>query len=77
MTFRELVDARELESRTSAGVTVKLFWQPVENRRWVSVNDATTGDTFTVDVCSGERALDVFDHPYAYAVARRTAPPAR
>jgi hypothetical protein len=77
MTIHELVDARELESHSSGGVTVKLFWQPVGNRRWVSVDDAVTGDAFTVEVCAGERARDVFDHPYAYAVARRTAPPAR
>ena len=73
MTVLKLVRARELDRRSSRGITVTLFWSPVENSTWVSVEDATTGDTFTVDVHAGERASDVFHHPYAYHVARRTA----
>jgi len=33
--------------------------------------DGRTGDAFSVEVRDGERALDVFHHPYAYAATRR------
>jgi hypothetical protein len=33
----------------------------------VSVADEKTGDQFTIEVRNGERPLDVFNHPYAYA----------
>jgi hypothetical protein len=31
------------------------------------VTDITTGEAFQVEVRAGERALDVFHHPYAFA----------
>jgi hypothetical protein len=34
---------------------------------FVAVNDHKTGDAFSVEVPEGERALQVFDPPYAYA----------
>jgi hypothetical protein len=71
MTVHELVAARELDRRSDDDVDVALFWHPTGNRIWVSVTDHTTGDAFTVDVRAGDRALDVFHHPYAYGVARR------
>jgi hypothetical protein len=37
------------------------------------VRDAHTGAAFGLPVLTGERARDVFDHPYAYA-ARRGVP---
>ena len=36
----------------------------------VAVDDAKTGDAFTIDVREDERALEVFHHPYAYAAFR-------
>jgi hypothetical protein len=33
----------------------------------VAVNDTKTGDAFELPVRDGDRALDVFRHPYAYA----------
>ena len=36
----------------------------------VAVNDSKTGDSFSLEVHEGERALDVFHHPYAYAASR-------
>jgi hypothetical protein len=36
----------------------------------VSVADARTDDAFDVVVAPGERALDVFHHPYAYRAVR-------
>jgi hypothetical protein len=34
---------------------------------FVAVNDHRTGDAFSVEVPENQRALQVFDHPYAYA----------
>jgi hypothetical protein len=60
--------ARELHSRTSAGIQVSLWWSPVNGRTWVTVRDARTDAGFVLPVLAGERARAVFDHPYAYAV---------
>jgi hypothetical protein len=59
--------ARELDSRTSDGIDVKLLWRPFDNQVSVAVNDTKSGNAFEVDVRPGERALDVFHHPFAYA----------
>jgi hypothetical protein len=64
---------RELHSRTSAGIQVSLWWSPVDGRTWVAVRDVRTHAGFVLPVLAGERARDVFDHPYAYA-ARRGVP---
>jgi hypothetical protein len=39
----------------------------------VALHDAKTGDGFEVEVRAGERALDVFHHPFAYAAFRDAA----
>jgi hypothetical protein len=39
----------------------------------VSLHDAKTGEGFEVEVGPGERALDVFHHPFAYAAFRDAA----
>ena len=64
---------RELDSRTSDGIEVRLLWSEHDGRVLVAVNDSKTGDAFSVEVRDGERALDVFHHPYAYAASRETA----
>jgi hypothetical protein len=46
---------------------VRLLWCEGDGRVFVAVNDHRTGDAFSVEVPEGERALQVFDHPYAYA----------
>ena len=58
--------ARELDHRRADGIDVRLLWIPER----VAVDDTKTGDSFEVDVLAGERALDVFHHPYAYAALR-------
>lgn len=58
---------RELHSRTSDGIHVRLLWSEEDGRVFVAVADAKTGDAFSVEVPEGERALQVFHHPYAYA----------
>jgi hypothetical protein len=59
---------RELDSRASDGIHVQLLWHPVDGHVSVAVHDTKTGDTFELDVRNGHRALDVFHHPYAYAL---------
>jgi hypothetical protein len=58
---------RELDRRTSDGIVVSLVWRPIDNHVSVAVNDTKTGNAFQVEVRPGQRALDVFEHPYAYA----------
>ena len=58
-------DSRELAARESDGIHVLLLWHPRENEVTVSVEDAR-GDRFELAVAP-ERALDAFDHPFAYA----------
>ena len=62
---------RELDHRNSDGIDVRLLWNERENRVYVAVNDAKTDEAFTVEVRDGERAMDVFHHPFAYADRRR------
>jgi hypothetical protein len=58
---------RELDSRTSDGIDVRLLWHPVDGQVSVVVNDTKTGEGFELAIARGQRALDVFHHPYAYA----------
>ena len=58
---------RELDHRTNDGIDVWLLWSEEDGRVLVAVTDEKSGDRFSVDVREGERALDVFHHPYAYA----------
>jgi len=67
MTAEILTSIRELDSRVSAGIQVRLLWCQHDERMWVAVLDTNTGETFRLEVRNGERPLDVFHHPYAYA----------
>jgi hypothetical protein len=60
---------RELAHRSSNGIDVRLFWSPADNSVTVAVDDAL-GAAFELDVAP-ERALDAFNHPYAYAPSTR------
>jgi hypothetical protein len=57
---------RELAYRASDGIEVVLFWRELTNDVTVCVSDQRTGAYFEI-AAAPERALDVFDHPYAYA----------
>jgi uncharacterized protein (DUF952 family) len=70
MNTQLLHQMHELHSRISDGIHVRLLWSKQDDRVAVAVDDAKTGDAFTVEVRNGERALDVFHHPYAYAALR-------
>jgi hypothetical protein len=61
---------RELDHRTSDRIDVWLLWRECDGRLFVAVSDERTGDRFTIDVRDGERAFDVFQHPFAYAAWR-------
>ena len=60
------LDARELAERESDGFRVILLWHPSASTLTVSVEDTRAGDRFDFAVAP-ERALDAFDHPFAYA----------
>jgi hypothetical protein len=62
-----LTSTRELHSRLNDGIQVRLLWCEANGRVFVAVNDHKTGEAFSVDVPEGQRALQVFDHPFAYA----------
>jgi hypothetical protein len=61
---------RELHSRVSDGIQVDLLWSERKGQTWVAVKDSKRGESFSVLVREGERPLDVFHHPYAYAASR-------
>lgn len=67
MTVDTLLSIRELDHRCTDGVQVRLLWSRENERVWVSVLDTRSSRTFDVEVRRGERPLDVFNHPFAYA----------
>jgi hypothetical protein len=73
------METRELAHRTADGVEVSLRWHPTDGRVSVVVHDTRLGESFELAVAPGDSALDVFEHPYAYASApsrsRTTIPP--
>ena len=56
---------RELDSRFSDGIDVRLLWDSADGRVSVAVNDTKTGEAFELEVPDQFRARDVFEHPYA------------
>lgn len=62
---------RELDHRHSNGIDVTLSWCPTGGALFVTVLDEA-GDSFELRVDPDE-ALDVFNHPYAYAAFRPSA----
>jgi hypothetical protein len=73
---------RELAHRSTNGIEVTLVWTESTNTVAIAVLDTHSGEEveFEVDGC---RALDAFNHPYAYAAtvrlhsAQATLAPAR
>jgi hypothetical protein len=62
---------RELDQRSHDGIDVLLLWRERDDRAVVTVADAKTGERFSIEVPDGERALRVFQHPFAYAAWHR------
>ena len=63
-------DLHELDYRAADGVEVALLWVVGTKDLFVVVVDEKSGDVLELDVEQGENAIDVFNHPYAYAAAR-------
>jgi len=60
----------ELAARESNGITVRLLWSRPTNLVTVTVWDSANDDYFELVLDEHDRALDVFEHPYAHAAAR-------
>jgi hypothetical protein len=56
-----------LDSRTRDGIYVQLLWHPLGSHVSVAVADTKTGAAFELELGHGQRALDVYHHPYADA----------
>jgi hypothetical protein len=65
MATTTITQRTELAHRASDGIDVYLFWDQPSSRVTVSVLDERTNDGFELEV-DGRRALDAFNHPYAY-----------
>ena len=69
MTAATKNDMHELAFRSCEGIEVALLWNSASNNLTVTVHDSKVGESFELPA-HPERALDVFNHPYAYAAAR-------
>jgi hypothetical protein len=58
----------ELHHRTADGIEISLLWSRGTNALMVAVEDSRSGISFEVPA-PAEKALDVFEHPFAYATA--------
>ena len=70
MTATATTERHELAHRTSDGIEVTLLWTKATNRVAIAVADTHSGEELEFEV-AGSRALDAFDHPYAYAATAR------
>lgn len=55
-----------LASRANDGIEVSLLWWPGDEHAVVAVVDTKTNEVFQVKA-AGRSAIDVFQHPFAYA----------
>ena len=56
---------RELAQRNGGGLEVTLLWDPQDDSVTVAVQDTQEGARFEIPV-EGARALEAFEHPFAY-----------
>ena len=61
-------NVKELMHRRNGGIEVALRWHPETNAVSIAVVDDQTGETHACEV-PRERALEAFEHPYAYLAA--------
>jgi hypothetical protein len=71
MTTPAMTSLRELNSRITDGIHVRMLWCETEARVVVAVTDMKTGEAFSLEVRDGEHAHEVFTHPYAFAAWHR------
>jgi hypothetical protein len=67
MPAENLTSMRELDSRTTDGISVRLLWHEPDGRLFVTVADSKTGDAFDLEIRDRERTREIFYHPFAYA----------
>jgi hypothetical protein len=71
------IGMRELDHRSNDDIEVKLLWSARTNRVFVSVLERRSEALFEFEVAPA-RALEAFQHPYAYAQhVHLQDPPAR
>jgi hypothetical protein len=70
MATSAATERRELAHRTGNGIEVTLLWTESTSRVTIAVVDTHSGDELEFEV-DGSRALDAFNHPYAYAATVR------
>ena len=70
MTTSAATDRRELAHRSTNGIEVTLLWTGSTNTVAIAVADTHSGEELEFEV-HGSRALDAFNHPYAYAATAR------
>ena len=58
----------ELHHRSADGIEVSLRWSRLTNALTVAVEDVRSGVSFELPA-PADKALDVFEHPFAYATA--------
>ena len=58
----------ELADRRTTDLDVVLLWSRRSGRVWVNVTHRSSGQTARIDAAPAN-ALDVFEHPFAYARA--------
>jgi hypothetical protein len=56
----------DIASRSSGGIEVALIWNREDESLVVFAYDATSEETLAIDV-SGAEAVEVYEHPFAYA----------
>jgi hypothetical protein len=72
VTTRLAAGISELSSRSANGIDVALLWQHRDNTTVVVVVvDQRSGESLVLDVGEDDNALDIFNHPYAFAAQRR------
>lgn len=57
----------ELAHRKSQDIEVSLLWDRDNDRLFVLVEDLRAGERFSLQTAR-DKALEVFNHPFAYAV---------
>jgi hypothetical protein len=70
MTSTRTPTATELASRETDGVHVALLWHRHEGFVSVLVEDTRSDEAFELVLSDTDNAMDVFNHPYAYASYR-------
>jgi hypothetical protein len=65
-TITRQTSLRELSYREGDGIQVWLLWSPATDEVSVLVTDTRTEESFELDVPPAN-ALEVFEHPFAYA----------